>query len=100
MARLRDSYAGTSGAEGGFGALPLGLLAEMRTRQASGVVCRRGSLAVGHSQPNVPQWTDACEMLASILTPLANYRGAVVNLAVPVQDRCTRDIHCGPLPDP
>ena len=54
MARLRDSYAGTSGAEGGFGALPLGLLAEMRTRQASGVVCRRGSLAVGHSQPNVP----------------------------------------------
>ena len=54
MARLRDSYAGTSGAEGGFGAVPLGLIAEMRTRQASGVVCRRGSLAVGHSQPNVP----------------------------------------------
>ena len=26
MAHLRDSYTGTSGAEGGFGALPLGCL--------------------------------------------------------------------------
>ena len=72
MNQLRESYGGTSGAEGGFGALPLGLLAEMRTRRASGVVCRRGSLAVGHSQPDVPRWTDACEKLASGLMPLAN----------------------------
>ena len=43
MARLRDSYAGTSGAEGGFGALPLGLLAEMRTRRPNGF---RGAAAV------------------------------------------------------
>ena len=100
MNQLRESYGGTSGAEGGFGALPLGLLAEMRTRRASGVVCRRGSLAVCQSPPNVLRWTDACEMLASVLTSLANYRGAVVNLAVPVQDRCTRASHCGPLPDP
>ena len=77
MARLRDSYGGMSGAD--LGPCHLGLLAEMRTRQASGVVSRRGSLAVCQSPPNVLRWTDACEMLASVLTSLANYRGAVVN---------------------
>ena len=99
MARLRDSYGGTSqpGRERGCS---LGCFAGEAYSTGRGVVCRRGSLAVGHSQPNVPQWTDGCELLASVLTPLANYRGAVVNLAVPVQDRCARASHCGPLPDP
>ena len=50
--------------------MPLGLLAEMRTRRASRAVCRRGSLAVGHSQPNVPRWTDGCECLLVVLCPV------------------------------
>ena len=99
MARLRDSYGATS-QPGERAGLLTGCFAGEAYSTGRGVVCGRGTPALGHSQPNVPRWTDACEMLASVLTPLANYRGAVVNLAVPVQDRCTRASHCGPLPDP
>ena len=71
MARLRDSYGGTSGAEGDLGPCHLGCLLRCVLDRLA-VLCAAAALLRCDTQPNVPRWTDACEMLASGLTPLAN----------------------------